>query len=156
MRQLIACEFHFQGFELLASFEFAVEYCSEKGLYLTINVEFIIFVTLCGWKKWIICEVKWPSCLISYGHFFSITGIAVNAFVSHQSVVQQYVNFKIVFSLQFQGRNRQSGEQNNSSDKDNKSEGAIHNNNRHHGESGRGRGSREDRWNDRKPGGRGL
>ena len=58
--------------------------------------------------------------------------------------------------MQFQGRNRQSGEQNNSSDKDNKSEGAIHNNNRHHGESGRGRGSREDRWNDRKPGGRGL
>lgn len=53
------------------------------------------------------------------------------------------------------GRNRQSGEQNNSSDKDNKNEGAIHNNDRHPGESGRGRGSREDRWNDRKPGGRG-
>lgn len=88
--------------------------------------------------------------------FFQYYRYNCKSFVSHQSVVQQYVNFKIVFSLQFQGRNRQSGEQNNSSDKDNKSEGAIHNNNRHHGESGRGRGSREDRWNDRKPGGRGL
>lgn len=53
------------------------------------------------------------------------------------------------------GRNRQTGEQNNSSDKDSKNEGAINNNDRNPGESGRGRGSREDRWNDRKPGGRG-
>ena len=56
----------------------------------------------------------------------------------------------------FLGRNRQTGEQNNSSDKDSKNEGAMNNNDRNPGESGRGRGSREDRWNDRKPGGRGL
>ncbi|XP_020615174.1 ubiquitin-associated protein 2-like isoform X1 [Orbicella faveolata] len=53
------------------------------------------------------------------------------------------------------GRNRQSGEHSNSSEKDNKNEGTVTNNDRNAGESGRGRGSREDRWSDRKPGGRG-
>ena len=53
------------------------------------------------------------------------------------------------------GRNRQTGDQ-NSSDKDHKNDGIVNNNDRNAGESGRGRGSREDRWNDRKPGGRGL
>ena len=53
------------------------------------------------------------------------------------------------------GRNRQSGDQ-NISDKDQKNNGIVNNNDRNAGESGRGRGSREDRWNDRKPGGRGL
>lgn len=32
----------------------------------------------------------------------------------------------------------------------------INHSDRNAGENGRGRGSREDRWNDRKPGGRGL
>lgn len=54
------------------------------------------------------------------------------------------------------GRNRQSEELKNSSEKDNKNEGTVNNNDRNVGESGRGRGSREDRWNDRKPGGRGV
>lgn len=53
------------------------------------------------------------------------------------------------------GRNRQSGDQNKISDKDSKNSGIGNNNDRNAGESGRGRGSREDRWNDRKPGGRG-
>ncbi|KAL9985955.1 hypothetical protein ACROYT_G000006 [Oculina patagonica] len=53
------------------------------------------------------------------------------------------------------GRSRQSEEHKNSSEKDNKNEGTVNNNDRNAGESGRGRGSREDRWNDRKPGGRG-
>lgn len=53
------------------------------------------------------------------------------------------------------GKNRQSGDRNNSSEKDQKNEGIVNNNERNAGESGRGRGSREDRWNDRKPGGRG-
>lgn len=54
------------------------------------------------------------------------------------------------------GKNRQSGDHNNSSEKDQRNEGIVNNNERNAGESGRGRGSREDRWNDRKPGGRGL
>lgn len=54
------------------------------------------------------------------------------------------------------GRNRQSGDQNKISDKDSKNSGIGNNNDRNAGESGRGRGSKEDRWNDRKPGGRGL
>ena len=56
----------------------------------------------------------------------------------------------------YPGRNRQSGEHNNSSEKDNKNEGTVTNNDRNAGESGRGRGSRDDRWSDRKPGGRGA
>ena len=58
--------------------------------------------------------------------------------------------------LLYPGRNRQSGEHNNSSEKDNKNEGTVTNNDRNAGESGRGRGSRDDRWSDRKPGGRGA
>ena len=54
------------------------------------------------------------------------------------------------------GRNRHTGEQNHSSEKDNKHEGTERNNERNAGEGGRGRGSREDRGNDRKPGGRGM
>lgn len=59
-------------------------------------------------------------------------------------------------ALLYPGRNRQSGEHNNSSEKDQKNEGTVTNNDRNAGESGRGRGSREDRWSDRKPGGRGV
>lgn len=62
----------------------------------------------------------------------------------------------IFFPVCCLGRNRQSGDQNNISDKDQKNNGIVSNNDRNAGESGRGRGSREDRWNDRKPGGRGL
>jgi len=58
--------------------------------------------------------------------------------------------------LHVAGKNRQSGDQNSSSDKDYKNDGIINNNDKNAGESGRGRGSREDRWNDRKPGGRGV
>ena len=65
-------------------------------------------------------------------------------------------NLSLTFVVLHLGKNRQSGDRNNSSEKDQKNEGIVNNNERNAGESGRGRGSREDRWNDRKPGGRGL
>ena len=70
-----------------------------------------------------------------------------------ESVFSQHSLFT---ALSYPGRNRQSGEHNNSSEKDNKNEGTVTNNDRNAGESGRGRGSRDDRWSDRKPGGRGA
>ncbi|XP_068693133.1 ubiquitin-associated protein 2-like isoform X1 [Montipora foliosa] len=53
------------------------------------------------------------------------------------------------------GRNRLPGDQNNVTDRDKKNDGTFNNNDRNAVESGRGRGSREDRWSDRKPSGRG-
>lgn len=72
------------------------------------------------------------------------------------SVVNILCSFLLLCCTYIVGRNRQSGEHNNSSEKDNKNEGTVTNNDRNAGESGRGRGSREDRWSDRKPGGRGA
>lgn len=53
------------------------------------------------------------------------------------------------------GRNRQFGDQNNTADKDKRNDGMMNHSDKNAGENGRGRGSREDRWNDRKPSGRG-
>lgn len=53
------------------------------------------------------------------------------------------------------GRNRQFGDQSNTADKDKRNDGMMNHSDKNAGESGRGRGSREDRWNDRKPSGRG-
>ena len=71
------------------------------------------------------------------------------------SVVNILCSLSLLYTL-YPGRNRQSGEHNNSSEKDNKNEGTVTNNDRNAGEGGRGRGSRDDRWSDRKPGGRGA
>ena len=60
------------------------------------------------------------------------------------------------FLSMYLGRNRLPGDQNNVTDRDKKNDGTFNNNDRNAIESGRGRGSREDRWSDRKPSGRGL
>ena len=54
------------------------------------------------------------------------------------------------------GRSRQFGDQNSTAETDQKNDALVNSGNRDVTEGGRGRGTKEDKWNDRKPGGRGL